>query len=81
MPECYVLFLMDLMIPKPFSFKFCCIVCIFLGICAIFLHKKMCSDQKISLTIRVVKTKIYLPECPFFKNSLAKNVCFMHVLR
>ena len=36
----YILFLMDLMIVKPFSLKFCCIVSIFLGISAIFLHKK-----------------------------------------
>ena len=63
---CHVLFLMDLMIIKPFS-KFYCIVSIFLSICAIFLHKKMCSAQKISLPI----TNMYLPERPFIKNSLA----------
>ena len=47
-----VLFLIDLMIVKPFSFKFCRIVSIFLGIYANFLHEKMCSAQKISLPIR-----------------------------
>ena len=31
----------------------------------------MCSAQKISLPIRAMKTKMYLPESPFFKNSLA----------
>ena len=87
MPECHVLFLMDLMIAKPFSFKFCCIVSIFLGICAIFLHKKCVVLRKSACPLGRVKTKMYLPESPFFKNSLAGRsglVClsdFVLVLR
>ena len=71
MPECHVLFLMDLIIEKPFSFKFCCIVSIFLGICAIYLHKKCVVLRKSACPFGQVKTKMYLPESPFFKNSLA----------
>ena len=71
MPEFHVLFLMDLMIVKPFSFKFCCIVSIFLGICANLLHEKCLVLRKSACLFRQVKTKMYLPESPFFKNSLA----------
>ena len=71
MPECHVLFLMDLMIVKPFSFKFCCIVSIFLGICGIFLYKRCVMLKKSDCPFGQVKTKMYLPEMPFFKNSLA----------
>ena len=72
MLECHVLFLMDLMVVKPFSFKLCCIVSIFLGICAIFLHKKCVVLRKSACPFGQVKTKMYLPESPFFKNSLAR---------
>ena len=71
MPECHVLFLMDLMIVKLFPFKFYCIVSIFLGICAIFLHKKCVALRKSACPLGQVKTKMFLPESPFFKNSLA----------
>ena len=71
MPECHVLLLIDLMILKPFSLKFCYFVSISLGICAIFLHKKCLVLRKSACPFGQVKTKIYLPESPFFKNSLA----------
>ena len=71
MPECHVLFLMDLMIVKPFSFKLCYIVSIFLGICAIFIHTKCVALRKSAYPFGQVKTKMYLPESHFFKNSLA----------
>ena len=71
MPECHVSFLMGLMIVKPFSFKFCCIVSIFLRICAIFLHKESVVLKKSACPFGQVKIKMYLPESPFFKNSLA----------
>ena len=72
MPECHVLFLMDLMIVKLFSFKIYCIVSIFLGICAIFLQKKCVALRKSACPlIRASETKMLLPESPFFKNSLA----------
>ena len=75
MPECHVLFLMDLMIVKPFSCKFCCIVpffvSIFLGIRAIFLHEKCVVVRKSDGPFGQVKTKMYLPKSPFFKNLLA----------
>ena len=45
MLEWHVLFIMDLMIRKTFYFDFCCIVCIFFGICAIF-YMRMSSAQK-----------------------------------
>ena len=72
MPECHVSFLMDLMIVKPLSFKLCCIVSIVLGICAIFLHKKCVLLRKSACPFGQVKTEMYLPESPFFKNSLAR---------
>ena len=77
MPECHVLFLMYLMIIKPFSFRFCCIVRIFLGICAIFLHKKCVVVRKSACHFGQVKTKMYLPESPFFKNSLGSGLVLM----
>ena len=63
---------MALIIVKPFPFKFCCIISIFLGICAIFVHKKCVVIRKSACPFGQVKTKMYLPESPFFKNSLAK---------
>ena len=60
------------MIVKPFSYKFCCIVSIFLGICAVFLHKKWEVLRKSTCPFGQVKTKMYLPESRFFKNSLAR---------
>ena len=71
MPECHVLFLMDLMIVKPFSLKFCCIVSIFLGICVSLLHEKCAVLRKSACPFGLVKTKMYLPKSPFFLNSLA----------
>ena len=71
MPECHVLILMNLIIVKPFSFKLCCSVSIFLGICAIFLHKKCLVLRKSACPFGQVKTKMYLPGSPFFKNSPA----------
>ena len=59
------------MILKPFSFKFCCIVSIFLGICAIFLYKKCVVLRKSACPFGQVQTEMYLPKSPFFKNSLA----------
>ena len=57
---------------KPFSFKFCCIVSIFLGICVIFLYKKCVTLRKSACPLGQVQTKMYFPESPFFKNSLAQ---------
>ena len=61
---------MDLNIWKPFSYQFCSIVCIFLSIRAI-QYKKLCLVfRKSACPFGQVKTKMYLPESPFFKISL-----------
>ena len=72
MTDCHVLFLMDLVIVKPFSFKLCCNVSIFLGICAIFLLKKCVVLRESACPFRQVKTvlNMYLPESPFSKIHL-----------
>ena len=71
MLEWHVLFLMEFMISKPFSFKFCCIVSIFLGICAIFLYEKCVVLRKLACPFRLVQIKMYSPKSRFFKNSHA----------
>ena len=65
------IFLIDLLILKPFSFKLCCTVSIFLGIRAIFLYKRCVVPRKSTCPFEQVQTKMYLPESPFFKSSLA----------
>ena len=44
----------------------------FLGICAIFYIKMRRLLRKSACPFWRVQTKMYLPESPFFKNSLAK---------
>ena len=71
MLEWPLLFMMDLMILKPFSFYFiACSVYIYGYLCHFYI--KMCSIQKTDLPIHSrVQSNMYLPESPFFKNSLA----------
>ena len=62
MLECHVLFLMDLMFLKPFFLNFVALLSIFLGICAIFLHKKCVVLRKSACPFGQVQTEMYLPE-------------------
>ena len=64
MLERHVFLKMDLLILPPFSSQLCCIVCTFLGICAICLV-----FRKSACRFRQVKTKMYLHKSPFFKRS------------
>ena len=53
-------------------FFLCSIVCILLGICAIF-YIKMCKMlRKSGCPFGQVQNKMYLPESPFFRDSLAR---------
>ena len=49
-----------------------CCISIFLGICAIFIHRKCVVLRKSACPFGQVKTIMYLLESPFFKNSLAE---------
>ena len=62
---------MDLMILKPFSLKLRYIVIILLGFCGIFYIKRWVFLRKSACPFGQVQTNMYLPESPFFKNSLA----------
>ena len=57
---------------KTISFKFSCIVYIFLGIWAIHYKNNCLVLRKSACPFGQVKTKMYLPVSPFFKNSLAR---------
>ena len=74
MLESHVSFIMDLMIND--SVQFCCIICIFLGICVIF-YINMCLvfRKSISLPIRADENLNVLARKPFFqKIHLAEQV-------
>ena len=64
MLERHVLFMIDLIIWKPFSFQLCCIVCIFLVIWAIYCIETV--FRKSACLFGQVKTKMY-PRKPFFQ--------------
>ena len=61
----HVLFIMELMIWKPFSFHLCCIVCLFLGIWAIYYENMCLVLRRSACPFRQVKTeirkKVHLP--------------------
>ena len=71
MLERQVFLIMDLMIWKSFTLQFCCVVCIFLGICAIYHIEMWLVFRKSVSPFGQVKTKMYLPKSPFFKYSFA----------
>ena len=71
MLERHVLFIMELIILKHFRFSFVAFFAYFWVFGPFTIEKNVLSLQKMSLPIRQVKTKMYLPESPFFKNSLA----------
>ena len=71
MLEWHVSFLMDLMILKPFSFKFVALIAHFWVFVPFFYINELVMLRKSACLFVQVQTKIYLPESPFLKNSLA----------
>ena len=86
MLESHVSFIMEFLIWQPFSFEFCCIVCIFLGICAIFYVKMCLVFRKSACPLGQVKTYMFLLESPFSKIHLPGQAgkylfqCLYHLL-
>ena len=72
MPECHVLYLMDLMIAfNHFLLNFVALLAYFWVFEPFFYIKQCVVLRKSAYPFGQVKTKMYLTESPFFKNSLA----------
>ena len=71
MLELHLVFLIDLMTLKPFSFKFVALLAYFWVFVTFFYIKKCVVLRKPACPFGQVQTTMHLPQRPFFKNSLA----------
>ena len=73
MLELHLVFLIDLMTLKPFSFKFVALLAYFWVFVTFFYIKKMCSAQKTSLPIRASANYNALAPKAFFQKFTCRG--------